>query len=172
MFYFIRHGNTDYSERDTKIYQGFGNHLAPLSEKGIAQIKKTARDERLKDADLILSSPYTRALQSAAILSKELGLDIVIETDLYEWLANKQFIYEDDAAAQENYQEYSLLGGHYPQGEERLWESTEIIRRRVTAVLEKYAHHRKVLVVCHGMLIQAVTGHGHPHTGEIVEFSL
>ena len=71
MFYFIRHGETDYSDRNTKIYKGFGVNLSPLSENGIQQIKETAKDLRLTDADIILSSPYTRALQTAAILSKE-----------------------------------------------------------------------------------------------------
>ncbi len=32
--YFIRHGQTDYSLKDQKIYQGFGVNLAPLSEEG------------------------------------------------------------------------------------------------------------------------------------------
>lgn len=31
MFYLIRHGSTDYSQRNTKIYQGFGVSLSPLS---------------------------------------------------------------------------------------------------------------------------------------------
>lgn len=34
MFYFVRHGKTDYSERNTKIYQGFGVNLSKLSEEG------------------------------------------------------------------------------------------------------------------------------------------
>ena len=37
MFYFVRHGEPDYSERNTKIYQGFGAHLAGLSEKASAR---------------------------------------------------------------------------------------------------------------------------------------
>ena len=39
MFYFVRHGETDYTERGTKIYQGHGTNLAPLSETGIGQIR-------------------------------------------------------------------------------------------------------------------------------------
>ena len=100
MFYFVRHGKTDYSQRNTKVYQGFGVNLARLSEKGVEQIRETARDPRLRGTKLILSSPYTRAVQTAAILSKALGAEIVIETDLHEWLANKDFIYEDDAGAE------------------------------------------------------------------------
>ncbi len=55
MFYLIRHGSADYTEKDTKIYQGFGNHLAPLSVKGMQEIEMTAADPRLAQARLILS---------------------------------------------------------------------------------------------------------------------
>lgn len=55
MFYFVKHGKTDYSKRNAKIYQGFGVNLSPMSELGIEQIKKSAQDERLKNADIILS---------------------------------------------------------------------------------------------------------------------
>lgn len=48
MFYLIRHGETNYMERNSKIYQGFGVNLSPLSESGIKQIKETAKDPRLK----------------------------------------------------------------------------------------------------------------------------
>lgn len=95
-FYLVRHGKTDYSERNKKIYQGFGVNLSPLSVEGVKEIENTSKDKRLLEASIILSSPYTRAVQTAAILSKELQIDIVIETDLHEWMANKNYIYEDD----------------------------------------------------------------------------
>ena len=56
---------------------------------GIKEIQNTSKDKRLCDAGIILSSPYTRALQTAAILSKELRIDMIVETDLHEWIANK-----------------------------------------------------------------------------------
>lgn len=172
MFYFVRHGKTDYSQRNTKVYQGFGVNLARLSEKGVEQIRETARDPRLRGTKLILSSPYTRAVQTAAILSKALGAEIVIETDLHEWLANKDFIYENDAVAERAYAEYEAWGGHYPSGEKKQWEDADAIRVRVLRVLEKYAHDSQVIVACHGMMIQAVTGKEHPECGEIVPFDL
>lgn len=170
MFYFIRHGKTDYSERNKKIYQGFGVNLAKLSEKGVLQVKKAAKDERLIDADVILSSPYTRALQTAAILSKEMGAEIVVETELHEWLANKNYIYEEDAAAEEAYLEYIENHGKYPEGKEKLWEDTDSIKKRVFKVIEKYRDYKKVIVVCHGIMIEAVTGAELPKCGGIVEF--
>lgn len=172
MFYFVRHGKTDYSQRNTKVYQGFGVNLARLAEKGVEQIRETARDPRLRGADLILSSPYTRAVQTAAILSKALGAEIVIETDLHEWLANKDYIYEDDATAERAYGEYEACDGRYPSGAERQWEDADAIKARVLPVLQRYAHYPRVIVACHGMMIQAVTGKEHPKCGGIVPFDL
>ncbi len=172
MFYFIRHGKTDYSQRNTGIYQGFGVNLAPLSETGIRQIEETAKDERLQGADLILSSPYCRALHTAAILSKALHADMRVETDLHEWLANKNYVYEDDETAEAAYREYEANGGSYPAGEENDWEDAASIRARVLPVLRKYAKYPKVIVACHGMMIAAVTGGKHPANGEIIEYDL
>ena len=170
MFYFVKHGKSDYSRRNTKIYQGFGVNLSPMSELGVEQIKKSAQDERLKGADIILSSPYTRALQTAAILSKELNVDIIVETDLHEWLSNKNYIYDADDIAENNYREYEENLGTYPSGEEKDWEDAETIRKRVLKVLEKYVHYNKVIIACHGMMIQATIGGHLPNNGEIVEF--
>lgn len=89
MFYLIRHGEPDYSEASTKMYHDIGIELSPLTENGRIQIKKVAEDPRLQNASIIISSPFTRALQTAAILSKELGLDMIVETDLNEWMARK-----------------------------------------------------------------------------------
>lgn len=172
MFYFIRHGQTDYTEQNTKIYQGFGVNLAPLSAKGIRQIRQAAKDPRLQGADIILSSPYTRALQTAAILSKELQVDIAVETGLHEWLANKNYIYESDAQADKNYMEFEVSSGKYPDQAEKDWEDAERMRQRMLAVLEKYRHYSKVIVACHGMLIQATAGDRNLQNGEILEYRL
>lgn len=170
--YFVRHGKTDYSQRNTGIYQGWGVNLSPLAELGVRQIKETAQDPRLKGTELILSSPYTRALQSAAILSRELGAEIAVETDLHEWKANWNYVYEEDAPAEAYYQEYEAHHGCWPEGTERPWESAEQIRQRVLPVLERYRQYRQIVVACHGMLIQAVTGQEHPAQGGIVPFYL
>ena len=171
MFYLIRHGQPDGSQRNTKVYQGFGVHLAGLSPEGAARIRETAKDPRLAGPGIILSSPYTRAVQTAAILSKALGADLVIETDLHEWLANRHYRYEDDAAAAQAYEAYQQARGSSPVPPP-LWEDATALRARALGVLQRYASYEKVLVACHGMLIQAVTGGPHPAYGEIVEFDL
>lgn len=169
-FYFIRHGKTDYSERNKKIYQGFGVNLSPLSAEGVEEIRNACKDKRLCGADVILSSPYTRAVQTAAILSKELQIDIMIETDLHEWLANKHYVYEEDETAETYCHEFFENRGVYPANEDLDWEDKLAIRKRVLPVLEKYRHYSKVIVACHGMLIQSLCNGCHPQNGEIVEF--
>ena len=52
------------------------------------------------------------------------------------------------------------------------WEEAASIRRMVLPVLKKYADAPKVIVIGHGMMIEAVTGAPHPKCGEIVPFSL
>lgn len=170
VFYFIRHGRTDYSERNEKVYQGFGVNLSPLSAEGMEEIQNTSKDKRLCGASVILSSPYTRAVQTAAILSKELQIDMMIETDLHEWMANKNYVYEDDEIAEKNYNEFVENNGTYPANKDLDWEDMLTIRKRVLPVLDKYKHYSKVIVACHGMLIQSLCNGYHPRNGEIVEF--
>ena len=92
--FMIRHGKADYSYGDAHNFIGHGHYLAKLSEEYIDDVIKTSKDSRLKEATLIVSSPYTRALQTAAIISKETGLDIKIEPDLREWEPDKTYQYK------------------------------------------------------------------------------
>ena len=110
-------------------------------------------------------------MQTAAILSKELGADIVIETDLYECLACRDFSY-DDMLVENAYKEYQANHGVHPSGEEKTWEDAASIRARVIRVLEKYRHYDKVVIAGHGLMIQATAGGDLPRNGEIVEFEL
>ena len=87
-FYFIRHGQMDTSMAEKKFYKGFAYNMMTLSEKGIEQIHETAKDNRLQNAELIITSPYGRAIHSAAILSKDINIEMRVETDLHEWLAD------------------------------------------------------------------------------------
>ena len=71
----------DYSMAEQKFYKGFSFNMLTLSEKGIQQIIECSKNEKLKNAELIITSPYGRTMHSAAILSKELNIDMKVETD-------------------------------------------------------------------------------------------
>lgn len=172
-FYFIRHGEPDFSEAGTGIYQGFCVHMLTLTEKGKQQIRDASKDERLKKAELILASPYGRAMHTAAILSKELNLDIQVETDLHEWVADAvNYSYLPYEEAVRCYQELHENQGHHPEGKECIWESVENMQTRVLEVLKKYQNYEHVIVSCHGTLMQYVLGMEHPEHGQIAEYKL
>lgn len=169
-FYFVRHGQADFSQAGAKLYQGAAFNMLTLSELGVQQIKTAACDERLKNAELIISSPFGRTLHSAAILSKELGLDIQVETDLHEWAADGiDFSYLPQEEANRCYQALHDNHGHHPDGETPPWESAEQMKARVFAVLDRYKNYRSVIVCCHGTLMQYVLNIPHPSNGQIVK---
>lgn len=169
-FYFIRHGHMDSSMAGQKFYKGFAYNMMTLSEKGIAQIREASKNEILKDAEIIIASPFGRTMHSAAILSKELNLDMKVETDLHEWLADSvtyEFLSDEDAM--KAYKCLSDNNGCHPEGEECAWESASQMKERVLKVLDRYKDYKAVIVVCHGTIMQYVLDIEHPENGQIVE---
>ena len=170
-FYFIRHGQMDTSMAGVKFYKGFSYNMMTLSEKGMDQIKKTSKDERLANAELIIASPFGRTMHSAAILSKELNIDMKVETDLHEWLADGvTYEFLSDEEAMTAYQCLNENAGNHPEGEKCKWESAEQMKKRVMGVLKKYTEYDAVIVVCHGTIMQYVLDIKHPENGQIQEF--
>ena len=114
-FYFVRHGQMDTTMAGKKFYKDFSYNMMTLSEKGIGQIKETAKDVRLANAELIIASPFGRTLHSAAILSKELNIDMKVETDLHEWLADAvSYDFLPDDIAKKSYKALSENEGRHP----------------------------------------------------------
>lgn len=169
LFYLIRHGEPDYSSCDIRGYIGHGRDLAPLSKMGISQALKTASDPRLKSADIIVSSPYTRALQTAAIISQKTNIDIEVEMDLHEWMPDITFQYCSFEECLESIKDFNYHKGIYPEGETRKWESLDSLRNRVRRVADKYAHYNKVIMVCHEMVIKTLVYREKVGYAEIVE---
>ena len=169
-FYFVRHGEMDNSMAGKLFYQEFAQNMMALTEKGVAQIHETAKDPRLKDAKIIISSPFSRALHSAAILSKELYLEIKVEPEVHEWLPNVEtYRWVGQEVADNAYKELVENHGVHPEGKKCTWESTEMMKTRVKRVLEKYLDYDKVIVVCHGTLMQFILDSHHAANGEIME---
>ncbi len=170
VFYFIRHGQMDTSMAGKKFYKGFAYNMMPLSEKGARQIHEAAKDGRLQDAELIITSPYGRAMHSAAILSKDLHIEMKVETDLHEWLADGvSYEFLPDKLAADSYKSLTEHHGRHPKGAQCRWESVGQMKKRVMAVLDRYKGYRAVIAVSHGTLMQYVLGIEHPEHGKIEE---
>ncbi len=77
--YFLRHGIADWPDWDPAR-----DHERPLTKDGVKKMKEQAK--ALADLDLkidaVLSSPYTRAYQTADIVAGKLGLEVKTEPRL------------------------------------------------------------------------------------------
>ena len=54
LFYLVRHGEAIYDHMLENGFWGFGRDFAPLSEKGREQVEITAKDIRLKGAEIVV----------------------------------------------------------------------------------------------------------------------
>lgn len=165
----IRHGEPDYSFVTERGFKGHGRDLGQLTHKGIEQASTVAKDKRLDGASIIVSSPYTRALQTAAIISKERSLDISIEVDIHEWLPDLTFNYISDEEVKIASHECTGYKGEYPYDDTKNWERLSVVANRAFKGLEKYLSYDKIIVVAHGIVIRQFKYHNDiPYCG-IVE---
>lgn len=157
---FIRHGEPNFNEVDSRGFIGQGRELAGLTPEGINQAEKASKSPLLEGAELIVSSPYTRALQTAAVISKNTGLPIAVETDLHEQLFDKTFMVKGAEEAKALNLDFIKYLGVAPTGEDKKWESIPEIVNRIKPVIDKYyaSGYKKIIVVSHGGIIRRFTG--------------
>lgn len=169
-FYLIRHGKPDYTYGDTHGFIGHGHDLAPLQKDAIKDVIKTAKDSRLKQAQIIISSPYTRALQTASIISKETGLDIIIEPDIIEWQPDLTYQYKNSEELMDYFKEYVEYNGIYPADKQVKWESKAHLHERVISIINKYKNdYNTIIVVAHKFAFQSICNCGDIQPAEIYE---
>jgi broad specificity phosphatase PhoE len=92
-------------------------------------------------------------LQTAAIISKNTGLNIKIEHDLHEWLQDTELMnkHGETAAAIE---ELKLFKGEQNPNAKLRWESLSQVAERSYKCLYKYLDAGKIIVVCHGIVMR------------------
>lgn len=170
---FIRHGEPDKTLVDKRGFIGQGRDMAPLSGLGVEQAEEVARNSLLDGSQIIVSSPYTRALQTAAIISKNIGLDINVEVDIHEFIPDKTFAVKGEEENRQLYKDFMRCFGEYPNGETRKWETITEIINRTKPIFDKYCDlgYEKIIVVTHGGVIRryagiGLIGHCEPHEVE------
>ena len=157
---FIRHGEPDPSQVDERGWIGQGRNFAPLTSKGILQAEAVSNSPSLEGCQLLITSPYTRALQTAAVISKNTGLAIQVEIDLHEFIPDKTFQMKGAAENKHLHEDFLKCKGTYPAGETRRWETIAEIIARTKPVLDRYVDlgYDKIAVVTHGGVIRRYTG--------------
>ena len=151
----IRHGEPRYDEVQERKFPGMGYELGKLTERGIIQAENRAQDPRLEGAKLIISSPYTRALQTAAIISRITHIPLVVENDLHEWMPDTTFKFDFDIP--KAFEEYVAHKGIALSDRKYPWETYEELQKRVKNAVLKHIEHDKIIVVCHGVVMSAFT---------------
>lgn len=150
----IRHGEPTYESVRARNFIGSSVNFGELTPDGIKQAELVSHDERLIGAELIVSSPYTRALHTAAIISKNTGLNISTEIDLREWspdLTQKVSTKKETSAS---FKECLAHNGVRTPDCIYNWESAESVGIRAFQCLKKYINYNKIIVVAHAMLIR------------------
>ncbi len=77
--YFIRHGQTE--KNATHVHQHYDE---PLSKEGKKQASHIASVLQKLPIDTLITSPFTRARQTAEIISHRIGIPYIIDTSVHE----------------------------------------------------------------------------------------
>lgn len=165
----LRHGEPEYSLVAGALpkYCGHRYDLVHLSHEGEAQICAAIAEVRTFGPRVIVSSPYPRCLQSSAILSRALDLDLHVHSDLHEWLPVR------DGAARVSAEIVAIAEEAYWRSRTTpspvrgaSWETDDEIIARTRLVLDEYKHrYERILVVTHEVVIRALTGQLHTAFG-------
>ena len=147
---FVRHGEPDYSLLEEAGYTGFGLALAPLSVAGRRMATEAAANPLLEQAEILISSSVTRALETASYLIRDRQLPLFVEPLLHEWQ-----VYE---TGRENFEKARSLflenNGALLSSSPIQYETAEQMKSRFVECMAKYRDYQTVVVVAHRMLIR------------------
>lgn len=159
--FLVRHAEADYEtlHHHQPVYRGARYDLAPLTPLGSQQAERLAVALGPYEPTLLVSSPYTRALHTAAVLAVELRCRLTVDLQLHDWLPVRDgaSVITPDLVRQK-VAEYDAWkrGGQLPAN--RTWESDEEMRERAMAVAHRHAMEPSVVIVSHEAVIKAATG--------------
>ena len=158
--YLVRHGEPDYAAVDSRRLPGLAADTAPLTPTGAKQAEAVADLLSGIGATYLVSSPFTRALHSAAIIGHRLALGVRVDYDLRDWLPESSGYWRGQSDVRAAQAELDGYDGEWPEGIHRPWEPLSAVRERALAALERHTANTDgpVLALTHSMVIRALTG--------------
>ena len=147
-FAFIRHGETDWN-RDERLQ---GSTDIPLNDTGRAQAAAAVANLADDRWDAIVSSPLSRARETAEIIADGLGSSL---GPSYDDLRERDYGAAEGCTAADIAERWP--DRDYPRLES---EASVVARGRaaLTSIASEYGHDARVIVVCHGTLIRLTLG--------------
>jgi broad specificity phosphatase PhoE len=168
--YLLRHGDADYEPVHERQWPGSMADLAPLSAAGQEQATAAANLLAEVAASALVTSPFTRTMQTASIVSCRLALPIQVEFDLHEWIPDDTFRWHTRVEVRAFLADLDSCGGEWPAGQRRPWEPLSSVCARATAALGKAIGRIRddgaLIAVCHEMVIRSLTGELATDTGQ------
>ncbi|MBO7529040.1 MAG: histidine phosphatase family protein [Bacteroidales bacterium] len=166
---FIRHGEPDYIhylKSSNNACISIPRDSVGLSDNGIRCCEKMC-DTILKfNPSVIISSPYTRALQSAHIISSHTSIPLLVEKNFVEWLSELSISINGHAEYQKLLDEVTSHNGEYSNNCKYKWESIHELKKRALSSIITYSNkYERIAVVTHKMLIYQLTGLSLPFCG-------
>ena len=138
---FVRHGQTDANVAMANGGELAGEDDAPLNDTGKRQVKETAQNLKSETFDVILTSPYKRAVETAEIINKELHLPVVVLDELCER--------DGGGIDEKTWHEAFNFDSQVPFNGESVTEFFERVYGVIEKIKQDYAG-KKALVVSHG----------------------
>ena len=150
-YYILRHGKTEYQKGKANFtYPRKPIESVPLSDEGVEQIKRRAKQVKGLNIDKIYASDFLRTKQTAEIVKKEVGLggDIIFDIrlrdlDLGIW---------HDKKKEDFYNKFPVGRSFFKKGPEG-GESWDDLRERMIDVVREIDDRNKnksILIVSHG----------------------
>lgn len=150
--YLIRHGEPDYTDVVNNHYVGYGRDLGGLTPAGIKMAQRCALRPELQQAQLILTSPFTRAMATTIEIARQVNVPVKVELGLHEWQPDRSgTLIENNQQVQQAYTQYKLTPHSRPADFPYPYETADEVQARVKAVFAKYAvHYDRIACVTHG----------------------
>ncbi|MFW5743181.1 MAG: histidine phosphatase family protein [Spirochaetota bacterium] len=154
-FYFVRHGESE-SNAEGRIQ---GHNDSPLSELGRSHAQAAARWLGSREIDAVLSSPLSRASETADVIARGVGVSAVekmaelieLDTGRFSGKRLRDVATEDE----ELFRRFRVDSWEAVPDAERI-ESLQRRARSVWKRLLELAHrgHRRIVCVTHGGMVQ------------------
>lgn len=151
-WFFVRHGETDWNV-EKRVH---GHSDTPLNDNGRQQAREAASQLKGQNIDLIISSDLKRAKETAEIISKKLGVELVLDPALRE---RNLGIFEAKTSDEVGEENWNLLATphHAPEGGESLHELEERVHQALLRH-KKSHHHKNIVIVSHSNALQQLLG--------------
>ena len=150
--YFIRHAQPDNSVKDDKN--------RPLTEKGMADCSLVTKFLNDKQIDIVLSSPYKRAVDTISSFANDANLTITTIEDFREMKVDVTHMKNWEETFRSKWENFSYS---LPDSE----SISEVQKRNIAAFHKVLAEHKdkNIVIGTHGMALSSIINYYDPSYG-------